>query len=207
MIRFFLFTIMSLPFLQGLAGLSTDPKIKSPTERHQASGMAGTKAPWVKNAGQWDDDILYVAHTFSGNVIINQEKEILYAIPVDSTSGYVLKERFVGTTNRYVQESPTGDKKSPSAFNYFMGNDQSKWKSNVASYEVMDLGEVWEGVRVKLNAYNSNVEKLFYVQPNIDPASIQIAVDGSEQLQISPKEKLLVSTPAGAIVYSAPIAY
>jgi len=210
MIRILFPYILSLTFLPGIIG--TIPE--NPTEqtepianKSRASKVAEAKAPWVKNAGQWDEDILYVAHTFTGNIIINKDKEILYALPVDSTSGYVLKERFVGTTGKSMREMPLGEQKNTSVFNYFIGNERASWKSKVPSYGVLNMGEIWEGVELKLKAHNRNVEKLFYVKPGSDPQSIQVTVEGAEQLEVSLDGKLIVSTPAGEIAYSAPVAY
>ncbi len=83
------------------------------------SEIAGTKAPWVKNSGQWGEEILYVAHTFTGNIIINKAQEIIYALPVDSTSGYVLKERFVGKTKKRTLENPFWREKKYHPFQLF----------------------------------------------------------------------------------------
>ena len=92
-------------------------------------------------------------------------------------------------------------------FNYFTGSDPSAWKTKVPSYQLLNLGEIWEGVELKLNAHNDNVEKLFYVQPTIDPQSIQITIDGAEGLQVAQDGQLLVVTPFGKLFYSAPVAY
>ncbi len=215
MIRFFLIIcLIPFSFLQEIAASSNLNNSTNPMEernmlddKDRASEIAGTKVPWVKNSGQWGEEILYVAHTFTGNIIINKAQEIIYALPVDSTSGYVLKERFVGQTKKHTFEIPSGEKRNATLFNYFIGNDKSSWQTNVPAYEVLNLGETWEGVDLKLNAHNHNVEKLFYVKPNIDPASILIAIDGAEQLKISQNGKLEVHTPAGKIFYSAPVAY
>ncbi len=207
MIKILLPYIISLACLPGIAALSAGTGPEKPMGQGLGSKITDTRVPWVKNAGQWEGDILFVAHTFTGNVFVNKAKDILYALPVDSTSGYVLKERFVGKTDQRIQDIPFGEKKSPSVFNYFLGNDRSSWKANVPSYEVLNLGEVWEGVELKLHAYNRNVEKLFYVKPGIAPQSIQIVLDGAGQLEVSPDGNLIVHTPAGKIAYSAPVAY
>jgi gliding motility-associated-like protein len=215
MIRFFLIAcLIPLSFLQGNVAYSNLNNFKTPMEgrdildnKDRESEIAGTKVPWVKNSGQWSAEILYVAPTFTGNIIINKATEIIYALPVDSTSGYVLKERFVGKTKKHTPEIPYGEKRNAARFNYFMGNDPSSWKTNVPAYEVLNLGEIWEGVELKLNAYNNNVEKLFYIKPNINPSSIQIIVDGAEQLKVSQDGYLVVFTPAGKLCYSAPVAY
>ncbi len=192
--------IVLLTTVLAIAGF---PNTKNP----YSEKLSGTKAPWVKNSGQWNKDILYVAHTFSGNVIINKSGEMLYALPVDSTSGYVLKERFAGNTEKATRKTPFGEGKTPSVFNYFIGNDKSSWKTGVPSYEVLNLGEVWPGINLKLNAYHDNVEKLFYVQPGKDPQSIQMAIDGANRLQVSQNGQLIIFTPVGNLAYSAPVAY
>jgi len=191
----------------GQAGIITSEQKTKLKKQPKASDITNTKAPWIKNAGQWDKDILYVAHTFAGNTVVNKAKEILYALPVDSTSGYVLKERFVGKINNPLNEIPSGEKKALSVFNYFIGNDHSSWTTNVPSYQLLDLGEIWEGVQVKLNANNNNVEKLFYIKPNINPQSIEIIIDGTTHLEVSPNGNLIMATPVGEVAYSAPIAY
>jgi hypothetical protein len=204
MIRFLLLACFSsLAFLPGAVDVPTNPETKGPNSEK----LDRTRAPWVKNAGQWEEDILYAAHTFTGNIIVNRAGEILYALPVDSTSGYVLKERWVGRTAKQTRTSPSGEQISPSVFNYFIGNDPSAWTTRAPAYEMLNLGEIWEGVDLKLRAGNHNVEKLFYVKPKRDPRSIQIAIDGAGRLEIAPDGRLAVSTPAGKLFYSAPVAY
>ncbi len=215
MIRFFLIIcLITLSFFQGLAAFSNLSNFEKPMEesdlpdnKGRESEIAGTKVSWVKNSGQWADEILYVAHTFTGNIIINKAQEIVYALPVDSISGYVIKERFVGKTKKHSPKIPSGEKKNATHFNYFIGNDKSSWQTNVPAYELLNLGETWIGVDLKLKAHNNNIEKLFYVKPNINPSSIQIAVDGAEQLKVSKNGNLVVFTPAGKLFYSAPVAY
>jgi len=166
-----------------------------------------TKVPWVENVGQWNAEIQYVASTFSGNVIVNRANEILYALPVDSTSGFVLKERFNGVHEKHSLTPPTGELQQSTSFNYFIGNDPNGWRTNVPSFELLNMGEIWEGISVKLNAYNRNVEKLFYVAPKANPNLIQISVDGADRLGIASDGQLVVHTSVGEIYYSAPIAF
>lgn len=215
MVRMLFPYILSLAFLPGIGDGAKRTGQESPVVQTEApdqdslrSKMANTKVPWVKNAGQWEAGISYVAHTFTGNVIINQDKEVLYALPVDSASGYVLKERFVGAAKRrHAWEAPSGEQPRASVFNYFIGNDPAAWATGVPTCDLLNLGEIWEGITLKLHAYNQNVEKLFYVKPQAGPQAIQVAIDGATRLQVAPDGRLLVHTPAGAIAYSAPVAY
>lgn len=215
MIRSSLVTfLIVLFFLQGNFAFSNFHFLKRETEKHEAfehigkgNKMTNTKVPWVENYGQWTAEVLYVASTFTGNIIVNKTKDIIYALPVDSTSGYVLKEKFIGIAKRNITKVPIGEKRNKTLFNYFIGNDESAWKTNVPAYEVLNLGEIWEGIELKLNAYNDNVEKLFYVKPHVNPSTIQIELEGAKQLSVSKNGNLVVSTPAGEIRYSTPVAY
>ncbi len=183
------------------------PSKASEPASNSPSRITGTTVPWVKNQGQWPNDIAFVAHTFSGNVILNAEQDILYALPVDSTTGYVLRERFAGGSRQPNPAQPYAEGKSSAVFNYFIGNDPAAWASQVPAYDLVSLGEVWEGVTVKLRAWSQNVEKLFYVQPQADPECIQVTVEGANRLSVSTDGQLIVHTPVGDIAYSAPVAY
>jgi gliding motility-associated-like protein len=193
-----------------LATLAISPRTLAASDlgrQDPPTPTASTQVPWVANAGQWREDILYYAPTFTGKIIINQAKEILYALPVDSISGYLLKENFGGQTKADTGKRPYGEQQAVTRFNYFMGNDPASWTTNVPTYEVLNLGEIWEGVTVKLRAHHDNVEKLFYVDPQVDPAAIQMHLDGAEQLQLAPDGKLVIQTCVGKLYYSAPVAY
>ncbi|HKK80053.1 MAG TPA: SBBP repeat-containing protein, partial [Phaeodactylibacter sp.] len=206
-----LFSLMLFPQAgEGLELAAEEETLAQPATPEDSvlpSKIADTKVPWVKNEGQWEDQVLYAAHTFTGNVAINRDQEMIYALPIDSTSGYVLKERFVGEQRLAQQALPAGERSNPTVINYFIGNDPSAWARNVPAYEVLNMGPIWKGVSLKLHAYNSNVEKLFYIAPQSDPKAIQVAVDGASRLTLSPEGQLLAHTPAGTIAYSAPVAY
>nr|CAJ75180.1 conserved hypothetical protein related to cell surface glycoprotein (S layer protein) [Candidatus Kuenenia stuttgartiensis] len=88
--------------------------------------------------------------------------------------GIALKETLIGAKVKEIK----GEDKSATKINYFKGNDQKKWKSNISTYDVVNLGEVYKGIELKLKAYGNNVEKLFHVKPGADPNRIKIRLSG-----------------------------
>ncbi|MCF6149919.1 MAG: hypothetical protein E3K37_14795 [Candidatus Kuenenia sp.] len=88
--------------------------------------------------------------------------------------GVALKETLIGAKVKEIK----GEAKSVTKVNYFRGNDQKKWKSNIPTYDVVNLGEVYKGIELKLKAYGNNVEKLFQVKPGADPDQIKISLSG-----------------------------
>ena len=71
----------------------------------------------------------------------------------------------------------------------------------------MSLGEVYKGVDLKLRAYGNNVEKLFYVRPQADPATIAMNVEGAQRLKINKQGELEVITARGPVTFTKPAAY
>jgi hypothetical protein len=104
-------------------------------------------------------------------------KEDVSPLPLqerDRVMGISLKEELVGAKIKAIQ----GEKPSVTKVSYFKGNDPSKWKTNISTYDAVNLGEVYKGISLKLKAYGNNVEKLFCVKPGADPEQIKIRLSG-----------------------------
>ncbi len=117
--------------------------------------------------------------------------------------GVVLKERLINAQVREVR----GIDRAITKVSYFKGNDPSKWQSGVSTYERVSLGEVYEGIRLELKAYGSNVEKLFYISPKADPRSIRVKVEGAQDIRVNNGGELVLDTPFGEVKFTKPVAY
>ncbi len=115
----------------------------------------------------------------------------------------ILKEEFVDGEIGEIK----GEGKSTTKVNYFKGNNPSKWKSNISTYELADFGEVYRGIGLKLRAYGNNVEKLFFVRPEVDPGKIKIRLKGAEEIQVTNTGELEVKTRLGLVRFTKPMAY
>ena len=69
--------------------------------------------------------------------------------PPHSNPAVALKEQFIGAKISGIK----GEGESVTKVSYFKGNDPSKWKSNISTYELVNLGEIYEGIELKLKAH------------------------------------------------------
>ena len=147
---------------------------------------------------------------------------------LEGRSGVALKEQFVGAKTRTIQ----GEEKSVTKVNYFKGNDSSKWKTNISTYDVVNLGEIYKGIELRLKAYGNNVEKLFCVKPDANPEQIKISLSGIQPsgnppplspsargtggcpplaaargLSVNEHGELEVETELGPVKFTKPVAY
>ena len=122
------------------------------------------------------------------------------AIPL---RGVALKETILGAKMGGI----TGEQPAVTTVNYFTGSDKSKWKTNVPTYNMVNLGEVYKGIELSLKAYSNNVEKLFCVKPGASPELIKVQLDGSKSLRINQEGQLEAATALGTVAFTKPIAY
>ena len=175
------------------------------------------RMPFIANEGQTAEDVSFYAKTFGGTAYVTQKGEMVYSFskidPKDKTSdrastpknikGVTLKETLVGAS----VTSPKGEDRSQTKVNYFIGNDKSKWKTNIPTYDSVSLGEVYRGIDLSLKAYGKTVEKVFSVQPGADPKTIKLKIEQANSFKINDKGELEIETDLGAIQFSKPIAY
>jgi len=182
----------------------------SPADKATASGeklkLATLQIPFVKNAGQADADVAFYADTFGGALLVKKQGVLELVIPQirgDKTRHSVIGETFSGAKIKTIK----GASPSVTKVSYFLGNNPENWHSNVPTYEIVSLGDIYDGIELKLKAYGNNVEKLFHVSPGADPNSIHVNITGAESIVITEQGRLALNTKHGVIQYSKPKAY
>ena len=124
-------------------------------------------------------------------------------VALEQVKRVVLKEEFIDGKI----ENITGEGKTTTAVSCFKGNDPSRWKSNISAYDAVSLGEVYQGVELKLKAYGNNIEKLFYVKPNAGTEQIKIGLSGAKSLGVNKDGQLEAETGLGTVRFTKPVAY
>ena len=197
--------------------------------------LAGVHIPFIANAGQTDPRVAYYAQTFAGTVFVTRDGRIVYSLPGEKSAAsnwrrvpcrtggpcgrpppVVVTSSLsgAGSAGWSLTETPVGGKASPmgsqrayTRVSYFVGNDPSRWRSSLDTFERVSLGEVWPGIRLELRARGKNVEKLFRVEPSGDPSRIRIRVSGGRSLRINAEGALVMETNLGDVTFTPPLAF
>jgi len=196
--------ILVLPVL----GVSAKEKGSSAIPKAEAlSKLSKLHIPFIPNQGQMDEKVKYYARTFCGTVFVSEAGEISYSLPKKdggkTLKGWVLKEELLGGSIKGIR----AEEESPTRVSYFIGDDASRWRSDIRTYGTVSFGEVYEGIDVKLKAYGKSVEKLFYVRAGAKPGMIRLRLSGAESLGVNGEGELEVRTGLGEVKYSRPVAY
>ena len=194
--------LLSLSYSAQGSWLHNEPKQKLFSKAHSLL------IPFAENKGQIEDkNVQYYARTLGGTVFIKKGGEMVYIFP-HYNGGKILKEGMI--KENLIEASISrirGEEKALTTLNYFKGNDGSKWIKNIPTYTMVSLGEIYQGVELKLKAYGNNIEKLFYLRPKTNPALIKVKLEGTQKLKVNTQGELEVETGLGMVKFTKPIAY
>jgi photosystem II stability/assembly factor-like uncharacterized protein len=96
----------------------------------------------------------------------------------------------------------------PTKSNYLVGNDSSKWRTNISNYERVRYAEVYPGIDIVYYGNQRQLEYDFIVAPGARPQSIRLAFSGAERIEIGKQGELVLSLEDGvALRSSKPLVY
>lgn len=163
---------------------------------------SGNKTIWFTERGLVFDLIRTKAGRRSPSGVDNVDTRLLH--DRQNVNRLVFNEEF-STTNAHPKITACAPR--PTSYNFFLGNDQSKWRSNVHGYSELIYHDVWPSIDVRLVAKEQNLEQEFVIHPGADPASIGIAYTGITKLRAERDGSLAVTTALGVLSESRPVIY
>jgi hypothetical protein len=199
----FLTMVFLITILSGPATATVNHEIDTTDLQPNGSSV---QIPFIENQGQVHEDVAFYARTFRGTLFVTKEGMIALTLP--SKKG----EKQVSTVLREIpvkrlKNAPLGLDPSPTGVSSFIGDDPSKWQANLRTFNEITLGEIYEGIELRLKAFGNSVEKVFTIKAGADPDNIRLQINGSKTLRILEDGQLQVLTTNGPVNYSAPIAW
>ncbi len=95
----------------------------------------------------------------------------------------------------------------PGRVDYFLGQDPSKWRTNIPSYARVKYADVYPGVDLVFYGNQRRLEYDFIVAPGADPKAIALNVEGSRKLRVNSRGDLLVTVSGGEVQFQKPLVY
>jgi len=91
--------------------------------------------------------------------------------------------------------------------NYFIGNDRSKWRTNIPTYGAVTYHDIYKNIDVKFYGNNKNMEHDVIVRPGGDPSLVRFAYEGIKGLKVTESGDIEVILNNGKIVEQKPVIY
>jgi len=180
----------------------------------------GAKLRYVANKGQWEAPVLFKAEVPGGAVFA--ERTCLtynFCNPSDLEalhhSEHDLHKPFTGTLrgHAYRMVFDGGNAKSVLGAhvleeyrNYFIGNDKSKWASQVPIYQGLVYQSVFPGIDALVYSDGNNLKYDIQLAPDADVNAIRLRYDGVDGLALR-EGNLCIKTSIAELIEQKPYAY
>jgi hypothetical protein len=102
---------------------------------------------------------------------------------------------------------PVGRDELPGKVNYFIGNDPSKWHTNVPTFGRVEYPDVYQGIGLAYYGGAGGLEYEFVLSPGADAHAIALRFEGADGVELNAQGDLVVHTAAGELVQHAPVVY
>jgi PKD repeat protein len=189
---------------------------------------------FIQNQRQWHESVLFKANIPNGNLFMKQTSIIYSFLDPSATShqhdnigknekdtevdtthkkdekikGHGVEVEFVGA-NLQTTISPEGE--STENYNYFIGNDQSKWASNLKAYSNLTYQNLYHGVDMRFytehHDKNRALKYEFKVAPKTNPNQIQLKYKGATKLDLDADGNLQIGTSVLDFIEQKPYCY
>ena len=190
---FLLFIVVALAPVfataQNFSSRAAEPSFESLYAHQALHGSTTAATVFIENKGQWDKEARYLARLGGMDAWIT-DKGLVYDVHKKHGSGnrkreasaplaqadtllrgHVVKMNFAGS--KQTSHARGMEKQTP-YFNYFIGNDRSKWASNVPSYAEVRLDNLYDGISARVYFDSGQVRYDMILAPGADASQIAL---------------------------------
>jgi hypothetical protein len=100
-----------------------------------------------------------------------------------------------------------GQNPLPGHVNYFIGNDHSKWHTDISTYSRVAYEGVYPGIDEVFYGNQQQMEYDFTVAPGADAGRIAMRVDGADHISLQSDGSVKLATGDGTMQLRAPVVY
>jgi hypothetical protein len=184
-----------------MAGTSTTVP-DAATQAHLTAAYGKLPLSFEANQGQTDPRVNFLARGAGYTAFLTPTSAVLSLKQGDG--GNVVAMNLVGAS---PASRPVGLDKMSGVSNYLIGNDPTKWHTNIANYSNVGYQDVYRGINVVYHGDQQQLEYDFVVKPGADPRAIRLAFAGAQTKSIDAQGNLVLHTSGGDLVEHAPVAY
>lgn len=168
-----------------------------------SAGLSRLPLTFVENKGQWDTQAKFVAQR--GNMAVRFEKDA-FTLQMekhnqDRVKGVAVRMAFEGASEKATLE---GEGKQEGRYNYFLGNDRTKWRTEVPGYSSAVYKNLYDGVDLRVREQDGRLEYDVLLAPGADLSQVAIRCEGVKKLALGKDGSLVMETALGPITQKPP---
>lgn len=173
---------------------------------------------FVPNRQQWEAPVLFAAEVPAGRLFLEKNRLLVARYDVRAADerhhhrgngakspvpAHAYAVNFVGANARPAVrgEQPTGER-----MNYFLGNDRSRWATDVPAFTDVRYQQLYPGTDLRFYSRGPVMEYDFELAAGADARRIQLKYEGQQSLRVV-DGALQIETSVGRVTEQQPFAY
>lgn len=203
-----------LPVALGAAVLSLGPAVGTTEEVAEEAEATSAQSPdraygqlplsFEPNLGQADPTAGFVARGAGFQLRLSPTEAALAVARPAGDGRAPLRLRLEGADPK---ASLTGEQRLPGKVNHLVGNDPTRWRTDIPTYGRVVSRGVYPGIDLAWYGRAGEAEYDFIVAPGADPGAIGVAVEGAEGLRLDEHGDLVMGVAGGELRQRAPVIY
>jgi gliding motility-associated-like protein len=172
---------------------------------------------FIPNRGQFEEPVRYKADINGGVLFLEKDAFTFHFVDYsafnklhvgkltpaeDIVRAHAYKMRFVNSSVLSLTE----EHKTSDYYNYYLGDDQSKWAGGVFAYQEITYHSLYPGIDLQLYSKEEQLKYDYIIQPGADPAMIQQQYDGVSGIKLK-NGNLIIQTSLITITEMKPVAH
>ena len=176
------------------------------------AAMAALPLNFEENLGQaGSTDVQYLAHGAAYSIALGQQGAVLSLAASQGPGGKGQSadpaQIRILIEGAQASPAPHAEQGLPGRINYLIGNDPSKWRTDLATYGKVRFAGVYPGVDLIYYGNQGHLEYDFVLAPGAKPAAIGVRFEGAQKLRLDAQGTLKIQSQGRHLAFEHPVAY
>jgi hypothetical protein len=155
------------------------------------------------NVGQTDSQVDFLSRGSGYSLFLTPQGAVLSLSQGDKKENKTLHMDLVDVNTSEGQGVDELSGKS----NYLVGNDESKWKRDIAQYSKVKYSDIYPGIDLVYYGNQRQLEYDFIVAPGADPKNVKLGFTGADKITVNTKGELVIKMGNGELKLNKPLTY
>jgi gliding motility-associated-like protein len=201
--------------------------IKFPFQKEQFSFYHARQLDFVENKGQWEQQVSFRVKLHETDIWFEKDRFVFSLLHPDQLEDF-LGFKFLPTEEKIKRGIPDGmidghayhmifenaksdvkitaEGQLPHHENYFLGNDPSRWVSEVGVYNKIIYSGLYDDIDLMIYEHDGKFKYDFIVAPGADPSMIVTRFEGTGKPEVI-NGQLLIPTSVNTMYHYKPFSY
>ena len=180
------------------------PSVCSPvaSQPRPLARFASLPLRFEANTGQLDDRVRFLARGLGLAVFLTDDGATMAL-----RTGQLERNLAMRVVGRTHVNAPHASERLATRSSYFLGNDPTRWRTDVPSFGRVTYRDVVPGVDQVFHGTRGALEYDLVVAPGVRPESIELAFDGADRVTVDDAGDLRIATGGATLVQGKPRVY